>query len=311
MSKDDIDFEEEIIAYLNKNGKMRRERLIDVLIEKHTKPNEKGQGIIDLGYSKPTLNRRLKELIDSGKIISIGYEELIQYGFKVTDQRAKYLFTSEGLKLKQHIDEMLNLLMNGDEIDKQMALKELNRYETMYSFDESQLDLLVQNLTTGNPDLTNRFLITLKTYIIDKGKEPDDKDALLKSLKTVLDKYADPKGKSGHVRNVAMCLLCHYKDEAIIDQIEKDATSSIDLQKAEEDYDPSSIADIVVNNPSRLFNLERELMKEGKNDAAQFVSNIRYKCMDHLGMIDHSKQEEAERSFDEAVKKALEEGNNQ
>jgi hypothetical protein len=305
MSKDDIEFEEEVIAYLNKNGKMRREYLIEDLIKKHTTLNKKGEEIIDLGYSKPTLNRRLKELIESGKILSLGYENLNKYGFKVTDKRAKYLFTPEGLKIKEHIDDVLDLLINGDDIDKQLALKELNRLEMMYSFDESQLDLLVQNLGLETPELVNRFLVTLSDYITNKGKEPQDKESLLQALRGVLDKYGEPKGKSGHIRNVALYLLSYYKDESIIDQIVKDATTLANPLEVEEDYHPAYIAEIVVNNPSKLFHLERELMKEGKHDAAQFVSNIRYNCMDHLGMIDHSKQEEAERAFDEAVKKAL------
>lgn len=284
MPKNDISFQEEVTGYLNKNGKMRREQLIDVLMQAHTQTIKNGRTSVENGYSKPTLNRDLNRMIDDGKILSLDQEELLKYGFHETDGRAKYLFTPEGLKLKNHIDEVLKLLESGDEIDKQMALKELTRYEKLYSFDESQLDQIVKNLTSVNAELTNKFLVTLKTYIIDKKKEPEDKNALLQALRTVLDKYGEPKGKSGHVRNVAICLLSHYKDESIIDQIIKDATTLDNPLEVEEDYDLSAIAEIVINNPSRLFEVERQLMKEGKDSSVSFISNIRSGSLIHLGM---------------------------
>lgn len=286
MSKDDIDFDEEVEVYLNKNGMTRRNRLIEDLTEKHTKTNKNGHKSVDSGYSVPTLNRKLKALIESEKILSYGYEELEQYGYQGMHKRAKYLLTPEGFKLKIHIDSVLKLLETGDEIDQQMALKELTRYEKLYSFDESQLNLIIKNLTSVNAELTTKFLVTLKVNIINKGKEPKDKETLLKALRTVLNKYSDPKGISGHVRNVAICLLSHYKDEAIIDQLIKDATTLDNPFDVEEDYDPSSIAEVVINNPSRLFETERQLMKEGKHNSSQFISNIRTKCMIQLGMSD-------------------------
>lgn len=284
MSKDDIDFEEEVVHYLNTHGKMRREQLIDELIETHKQPNKNGHVSIDSGYSKPTINRNLKRMIASGKIISLDYETLQNYSFQETDKRSKYLFTPEGLKLKIHIDSVLKLLETGDEIDKQIALKELNRYEKLYSFDESQLDLIVKNITSVDAELTTKFLVTLKNYIINKGKEPTDKDALLIVLRSILDKYGSPKGTSGHVRNVAICLLSHYKDEGIIDQLIKDATTLDNPLEVEEDYDLSAIAEIVINNPSKLFEVERQLMREGKHNSVAFISNIRTGSMSYLGM---------------------------
>ena len=303
MPNNDTIFEEEVMHYLSKNGKMRREQLINALMEAHTQTIKKGHTSVERGYSKPTINRNLKDMIASGMILSLDYKEMQKYGFQETDKRAKSLFTHEGLKLKSHIDGVLKLLMKGDEIDKHIALKELNRYENLYSFDESQLDLIVQNLTSANAELTNQFLVTLKNYIINKGKEPEDKNALLNALRSVLNEYGNPKGKSGHIRNTAICLLSHYKNEGIIDQLIKDATTLDNPLEVEEDYDPTSIAEIIINNPSILFDTERQLMKKGKHDSAQFISNIRYKCMDYLGLKDHSKQEEAERKFKEAEKK--------
>lgn len=55
--------------------------------------------------------------------------------------------------------------------------------------------------------------------------------------------------------------------------------------------------------PAVNFSHERQLMKEGKQDSAQFVSYIRYNCMVHLEMIDKSKEEEADRAFEKAENK--------
>ncbi|NPE29830.1 hypothetical protein HNV12_18090 [Methanococcoides sp. SA1] len=82
--------------------------------------------------------------------------------------------------------------------------------------------------------------------------------------------------------------MSHYKDEGIIDQLIKDATTLDNPLEVEEDYHPSEIAEIVINNPSRLFEAEKQLMREGKHDASQFISNIRTKCMVQLGMSDVS-----------------------
>jgi len=287
MPNNDMEFEEEVILYLNKNGKMRREKLIEDLIKQHTRTNESGHQSIDSGYSKPTINRKLNAMLKSGEILSLDYKELQQYGFQEDDKRAKYLFTQEGLNLKGHIDKVLQLLTSGDQIDKQMALKELNRYEKLYSFDESQLDLIVQNITSADAELTNKFLITLKDYIINRGKEIGDKNSLLKTLRDVLDKYSEPTGKNKVIRSIAILLLSHYKDAYIIEQLIKDATTLTNPLEVEENYDPSSIAELIISNPSRLFDTERQLMKEGKEDSAQFVSNIRAKAMMHLGMYDN------------------------
>lgn len=284
MANDDNGFEDEVRHYLNKNGKMRREQLINALMEAHTQTNKKGHTSIEGGYSKITINRALKKMIASDKLRSLDYKEMKQYGFQETDKRSKYLFTPEGLNLKNHIDKVLKILIIGDEIDKQMALKEINRYEKLYSFDESQLDLIVKNLTSANAELTNQFLITLIKNIINKGTEPEDKNALLTALKEVLNKYSEPTGKNKVIRNTTIRLLSHYKDEAIIDQLIKDATTLDNPLEVEEDYDPSSIAEIIINNPSILFDTERQLKREGKHDSAQFISNIRTKAMISLGM---------------------------
>lgn len=284
MSKSDINFEEEVKNLLILNGKMRREELISALTEAHTQIIKNGHTTVENRYSKPTINRNLKTMVDSGTILRLDYYQLKQYGFDVEDKRSTYYFTPEGLKLKAHIDDMLKLLKTGDEIDKRMALKELNRYGKLYSFDESQLDLLVENLTSVDPELINKFLVTLEINITKKGKEPTNKEALLQALRNVLDKYSAPKGHSGHIRNCAMSLLCHYKDEYIIDQLIKDATTLPNPQEVEHDYDIPSIAEIIVNNPSRLFEVENQLMKEGKHSSVDFISNIRSESMKHLGM---------------------------
>ncbi|WP_406661905.1 hypothetical protein V7O66_05170 [Methanolobus sp. ZRKC3] len=297
MFNDDTDIEDEILYYLRKYTKMRTEELIAIITQNHLQTINGAYEIetTKSGYSRSTIIRTLNYMVNTKKIIRLNSKELKQYGYETYDGKATYLFTPESFNLKNHIDNVLKLLKVGDEIDKQMALKELNRYHKQYFFDESQLDLLVESLTSVNPDLTTKFLVTLKNYIINKGKEPKNKEALLQALRLILDKYNDPMGKSGHVRNVAICLLCHYKDEAILDQIVKDANSKINFQKAEEDYDPSSIAEIIVNNPSRLFETERQLMKEGKHNAAQFVSNIRGKSMKCLEMLDTTRKIEGHR----------------
>ncbi|NPE30676.1 hypothetical protein HNV12_22515 [Methanococcoides sp. SA1] len=82
--------------------------------------------------------------------------------------------------------------------------------------------------------------------------------------------------------------MSHYKDEGIIDQLIKDATTLDNPLEVEEDYDLSEIAEIVINNPSKLFDTERQLMRKGKHDSAQFISNIRTKSMVYLGMSDVS-----------------------
>nr|WP_321498356.1 hypothetical protein [uncultured Methanolobus sp.] len=287
MNKNETNLEDEILYHLRKNTKMRTEELITAIVDDHKqtiKHGEKTKQNTTTGYSRSTIIRTLNDMVKSKNILRLNKEELNRYGYNITDGKATYIFTPESFELKTHIDKVLNLLKNGDESDKQMALKELTRYDKLYSFDESQLDLLVENLNSVDADLTNKFVVTLKNYIVDKNKEPTNREKLLIALRCVLDKYGSPKGKSGHVRNSVLCLLTHYKDEGIIDQIIKDATMLDNPQEVEEDYDITAIAELVVNNPSKLFEVERQMFKEGKTNSVDFISNIRSESMQQLGM---------------------------
>lgn len=163
----DMDFEEEVVAYLQEHTYARKEELIDILIRKHTKPTEAGNVSVELGYSKPTINRHLKSMVEAKLIVTLKGDDISKYGFPDVDGRAAYLVLPETLKYKLHFDEVLNFLESGDAEDVKVALKEMELYEQEYTFDSKQLDSLVRKLASSDIGLVNT-LYELSMYMLLK-----------------------------------------------------------------------------------------------------------------------------------------------
>lgn len=281
----DMDFEEEVVAYLQEHTYARKEELIDILIRKHTKPTEAGNVGVELGYSKPTINRHLKSMVESKLIVTLKGDDISKYGFPAVDGRAAYLVLPETLKYKLHFDEVLNFLGSGDAEDVKMALKEMELYEQEYTFDSKQLDRLVKKLASSDIGLVNTLLRTIYAYVTKKRVKPHDENNFLKILRNLLNKYPEKIRDYPNLRTRVIFLLGCYDDDAVIKQLKKDAENLDDPNSIKEDYFSEYTAKIIETHRTDLFNFERNMRKKGNTAAAQLVAEVRYQAMYNLGLI--------------------------
>ncbi|UGV41608.1 hypothetical protein J7W08_04800 [Methanococcoides orientis] len=272
-----MNFEKEVTDYLSEKGYVRREKLIEDLIEKHSG---------DRGYSKPTIDRKLNKMIESKIILNPNYDELGKYNIEETDKRASYLIFTDTLKLKKHLDEILELLKSEDDIDKRLALKEIEYYKKKYVLDGSQLDSIIQNLDGEDQELIYELLLIIFDHIVNKKIKPLNEPDLLIKLRFLLKQKFKVPPTHGSPKKYIIRLLGYYDDELVIEQLIKDAKTVKDLSSDRSCYTVNETSNVIEKHRTELFNLQRELAKEGKDEAVLFVSDIRRQAMKNLGILD-------------------------
>lgn len=231
-----------------------------------------------------TIYRRLEKLKEvGGPIIEVTENQLIRYGIttedrKKTDGRAKYLTLRGTIERDKDLDEIFRRI-KGDNIDKGMVLREINRSKD-YILLPSQLDDFVSNLNIEDPKLTEGFLSILYQYITKKEIKPQKKKILLKKLKGILEKYPEGHEKYALIRTYTIDLLGHY-DKAVIEQLTKDCKKGR-LSKFKEDYYGWNTAKAIKEARKELFNLENELRREGDTVTADALADLRDKAEEIL-----------------------------
>ncbi|NPE30687.1 hypothetical protein HNV12_22575 [Methanococcoides sp. SA1] len=281
-----MNFEEEVIAYLQENTYERPEKLVDSFNKRHTTLKEDSKPDVELGYSKPTIKRHLKKMVELKLIVKLEGNDISKYGFPDVDGRAKYLVLPETLKYKLHFDEVLNFLESGDDEDVKIALKEMELYEQEYTFDSKQLDSLVRKLTSNDISLVNTLLRIIYGYITKKGIKPYDEDNFLNVLRSLLKAYPEKNRDYPNLRTRVIFLLGFYDDEVVIDQLKKDAEHLDDPDSVKEDYFSEYTSKVIESHRTDLFNFERKMRKKGNQAAAQLITEVRYQAMDNLGLIE-------------------------
>jgi hypothetical protein len=287
-----VNFEEEVIAYLQENTYERPEKLVDSFNKRHTTLKEDSKPDVELGYSKPTIKRHLKKMINSGLILKLEGDNISKYGFPDVDGRGKYFVLPETLKYKHHFDEVLSYLESKDDEDVEddedvkMALKEMELFEQEYTFDSKQLDSLVKKLTSSDISLVNSLLRIIYGYITEKRIKPYDEKNFLNVLRSLLKEYPEKVRDYPNLRTRVIFLLGCYDDEAVIDQLKKDAEHLDDPDSVKEDYFSEYTSKVIESHRTDLFNFERELRKKGNTAAAQLITEVRYQAMNNLGLIE-------------------------
>lgn len=277
------DFDTEVKQYLTQKGYVRRKKLIDDLEKKH---KDKG------GYSPKSINRKLDNLIKRGIIIRLESSDLGKLGIEDTDGRAIYLTLKNVSKIKEHMDKVLERLGSNEPMKQKMALKEIARYEQTYVLTPIQLDQVVSHFdenidpVTIDNELADKLLLLLDTYILKKDIEPTDKKKTITLLVKLLDKYPVPVSTQVSLRTHLIHLLGHYGHKAVIEQFIKDAKTLQNPFSVENDYNTEYTANLIEEHREELYELEEELAIEGKDNASQFVSNIRTRALINLGFYE-------------------------
>lgn len=284
MNIDDADIDAQIINYIAEKGFVRTGELIDNLERKNPKSGESKE--TEVGEknkkSKRTIQRRLEMMKKpEGSIVVPTSEQLRKYGIEDPDGRATYLTLRETIERDKDFDKIISLLNTGDNIDKRMVLREINRCKEYILF-PSQLDYLVSNLDNEDAELIEGFLFVLHQYITKKKIKPKGEDKILvKKLENVLKRYPDGHEKRTMIRTYAIRLLGDYDDKAVIGQLIKDCDEGR-LSKFKDDYDSWAIAKAVKKERKKLFDLENRLRREGDTVTSDALSDLRDKAEETL-----------------------------
>ena len=277
MYRKSIDFDTEVIDYLSKRGYVRRRQLLLDLMDIHKN---------DSGYSEKSLNRKIDSMVKRQIVTILKYEELHKFGIGEDDKRSSYLTLKKTEKIKEHIDNVIEKISSDNPIQQKMALKELERYGKQHVLTPKQLDILVSQLDTEDIDLIDHILRLVYTYIDKKNIEPSNKSETVMMLRTLLNKYPGPLPRHKNLRTHFIYLLGHYKDNAVIERLKKDAEELDTPRDVIHDYESYYTANIIEEHREELYDFEEELRLEGKEESAQFIAEIRVRAMIHLGMHD-------------------------
>jgi hypothetical protein len=261
-----MNIEKEIIEYLSVHGAARTTELIETIRDLHK---------IGRGYSKETLYRRLKQLMESGKIKRLTDDEVRAFGYPDTDGRAEYIDLAIAVERKKHIDALVEGLAGNDIIYQKTAFKDLIRYKEKYRLTPGQLDEIVR-LLPDDPEIADYGLQILRMFV-SRGITPDNKNTFSENLHKVLSLFCNnsrPDTKKGNV----VFLLSANDDHRVIETL-KDDIKRIQTRKDSEAlvnfYLQAGSASIIERNRSELFNFECELRRENGDTLADAVANIR------------------------------------
>lgn len=269
----EYNFDRVVLNYLDATGHIRRRDLVKYLMDLH--PDE-------YGYSKKSIDRKLASLVKTGDIVILKQQdELERYGIEKEAANASYLISKRTSNTKKYLNNVIELLKSGDDVEKKEALVEIENYKEMYVLDPVQLDLLVQNLKTDNKDLINHIIGILYSYIDERGKEPQNKDLFINRLKSLVKKY--PKNVYDQLRIRLIHLLGYYNDSCVIKQFLHDVDNLDISSSLTWAYSSKYTAKIIESNKQRVFDFIIKLRKEDKDDVANFVSHIRDEARAHLG----------------------------
>ncbi|MCK4529020.1 hypothetical protein KAW18_16770 [candidate division WOR-3 bacterium] len=278
-SKNDVDFDSEVLSYIDKKGFVRRRQLIDHLIDSHKEEKK---------YSRPSVERKLARLTKNGSLVIVKHSELEKYGIYEKDKRSSYLSLKEVIGIKDFLDTLFSYLKSDDKYDKNSILNEIDLYKERYSLTREQLDVLVDCLSTNDEKFRFHLLRILKEYILNRGIEPTNKDKLLKSLKEILGEFAGVSREHEIYRSGLIFILGYYNDDSVIDWLKYDIKNlkvEKNFDKIKADYNTFYTARIIDRHKLELFNLINDFKKDGHEEEARLVHNIKYNVAEILGHI--------------------------
>jgi Fe2+ or Zn2+ uptake regulation protein len=163
---DDKFFEDKVIEILQKELSMKK----NSLVKKLAKENKN-----KIGFSENTIYRKLKQLIKENIVCEIKFKELDKHGIIENDRRTVYVILKKSSDIKKYLDEIFDLLVTGDDVDKGVILKEIEVYKKQYSLDAQQIDKLVKFLDTENLELLDHLLRIIYDWITKFKRIPKNK----------------------------------------------------------------------------------------------------------------------------------------
>ena len=264
MGDDDTNIENEIVGILENNGVIRRRDLIQWLIENH--PNERG-------YTLPTLNRKIGQLVKSEKISIVKKLDFQMFGIVEDDENASYLISQSILEKKHHFEKVVNVIPKGTRESVYAALNEILLYSPRYLLTPVQLDHIVSTLKFDEA-VVSLALQILYDSIILKRISPSNLKALSINLKEVLLKLREIPEYRPQIRQT-IHILGYFQDDFVIEQLKFDAPRFDNGNIQIDDYIDGIMIPILEKNRSKLYNLERTFSSGGDDQASKNIHEIR------------------------------------
>jgi len=278
MSENDNDIDNDIFRYLRDHGYTRENMLVDEIFNGYETQRNEGKQV---GCSKITIRRHIRDLVKNNRISKIEYSEFDVHGINDKSKKAVYYCILTPPEMREHFDVVIDLLRSDNPIHKKHGLKELKRYDSQYLLNPRQLGDLTRSLDSSDLTLIDPIIDLLSNYIIDKRREPREQKEFISRLTALLKKKNKDLENFSLLRRRILKLLAHYnRDSVIINQIKQDATSLESIQKHLEDYKDSYnqsiiIAPIIERNNTELLHFEITLEEKGQLEIAAVISEIR------------------------------------
>jgi hypothetical protein len=133
-------------------------------------------------------------------------------------------------------------------------------------------------------DLQSEVIPIIYDCIIDKKIEPTNKKMLLEELRNILTHYPKQNNEYKDLRRKVIHLLANYDDDMVINQLISDAKDSKCLEQFGDHYEEPYTAEIIQKNELILFNLQSDLIKRGKKENAQKITELLDKVQPYYGI---------------------------
>ena len=275
----EVYFDVEVLDYVYKNRFVRRRQLLDYFIESHNGKT---------GYKRPSIERKIARLTKNESLIIVKQPELEKYGIYDEDQRASYLTVREIIDINDYLDTLFTSFGSDEKYDNNSILNEIGLYKEQYSFNRKQLDVLVDYLSKDDENLLFHLIRILKEYILDRKITPTETEKLLKTLNDILGKFSGVSREHEMYRSGLISILGYYNSDSIIDWLKhdlKNLKTGDNFDKIIDDYSNIHTARIIDRHKLELFNLINDLKKDGNEEEARLVYNVKYEAAKVLGHI--------------------------
>jgi hypothetical protein len=243
--------EKEITKILRQTGPIRTNQLVRKIKENPSNESD---------FSDPTIYRRIRDLKKQKKILNLGFSDYKKYGINDPDKRGRYLILQEFDERRQHVDEILKLLKNGDSSDAITVFDELERYTPRYHLNSNQLDEIVPVLVE-DMEVVRKAIRLLHNHVTSFRIVPGNKKIFLDNIKKILKKMERNYAENLSARQECLELLGMWNDPYVVEQLKTDASDLERLKKVKLYYESPYLARIIEKERTSLFNFVRILRK--------------------------------------------------
>jgi hypothetical protein len=238
--------------------------LIQQLNERH--PEERG-------FTLPTLNRRIGQLVKIKKIGIIKKEDFSLFGIVENDANASYLISQSNMDKKHHFDDVISDIPKGTREEVFTALQEILLYQSNNRLTPKQIDQVATALKYDDKIVLISLEILNEAVFLHQV-HPQNEELFKNKLKKLILKIRENNDYRIQIRQI-INILGYLEDDFVIDQLEYDVQLVEFNTKFFSDYMNGILIPVIEKNRLKLYELEKSFIKQGKDHAALNIHMIR------------------------------------